>query len=141
MKAEWIDIPSVTDERGSLAFAEAERCVPFPVKRVFWIYDIPEGARRGGHVHWSCSEVVVALKGGFTMVLDDAQERISVRVDNPTRGLLVPAGIWCELIDFDPETLVVVMASEEYNSEGYTHDYETYKKTPPRRSESPLATE
>ncbi|MBQ8051214.1 MAG: FdtA/QdtA family cupin domain-containing protein [Bacteroidaceae bacterium] len=121
-----IPIPAVRDERGALAFAEAGRTIPFDVRRVFWIYDIPQEAQRGGHAHWTCSEVVVAVRGAFTMLLDDGCERREVRMDSPEKGLLVRAGVWCELKDFDPGTVLVVMASHPYDPEGYVHDYEEF---------------
>ncbi len=123
-----IEIPTVSDERGSLTFAEGEGCIPFAVRRVFWIGDVPEGAQRGGHAHWTCAEVVVAVKGAFTMLLDDGNVRSEVRMDRANVGVLVPAGVWCELRDFAPGTLLVVMASEAYDPQGYVHDYEAYKE-------------
>lgn len=123
-----IDIPSVVDARGSLAFAESLGCVPFPIARVFWIYDVPFGMQRGGHAHWSCAEVVVAVRGAFTMVVDDGRVRSEIRMDSPSRGILIPAGVWCELRDFASDSLLVVMASEPYDATGYVHNYEEYLK-------------
>ncbi len=121
-----INIPCVRDARGALVFAEAESCVPFPVKRVFWIFDVPDGARRGGHAHWECAEVVVAVSGGLKMTLDDGRLCMDVEINNPDEGLLIPAGVWCELHDFLPGTVLVVMASHPYDAEGYVNDYESY---------------
>ena len=123
-----IPIPSVGDERGCLAFAEGESTIPFPVRRVFWIYDVPCEARRGGHAHWTCAEVVVPVQGGFTMYLDDGHVRAEVRLERANVGVLVPAGVWCELRDFRPHTVLVVMASESYDAQGYVHSFEEYKK-------------
>ena len=121
-----IEIPSIADERGTLTFAEGEKCIPFEVRRVFWIGDVPAGMQRGGHAHWTCSEVVVAAKGAFTMLLDDGRIRSEVRMERGNVGVLVPAGVWCELRDFAPDTLLVVMASEAYDADGYVHDYEKF---------------
>ena len=123
-----ISFPHVVDGRGGLAFAEWPSSVPFAVKRVFWIYDVPPHAQRGGHAHWKCSEVVVAVSGGFTMVLDDGEGRTDVRLSSPTEGVVVPAGVWCELRDFVPGTVLMVMASHPYDADGYVHDYEEYLK-------------
>lgn len=123
-----IPIPNVNDERGALSFAEVGGCIPFDVRRVFWIYDIPRAAQRGGHAHWTCSEVVVPVSGGFTMCLDDGRVRVDVRMHSPSVGILVPAGVWCELKDFEPGTVLVVMASEAYDAKGYVHDYMDYKR-------------
>lgn len=123
-----IAIPNVIDERGGLVFAEADSLIPFPVQRVFWIYDVPREAVRGGHAHWVCSEFVVPVTGAFTMVVDDGQRRAKVRLERPDEGILIPAGVWCELCDFEPGTVVVVMASHHYDAGGYVHDYADYLK-------------
>mgnify|MGYP002626437223 CR=1 FL=1 len=123
-----IPIPCVGDERGRLAFAEGDSTIPFPVRRVFWIYDVPVEARRGGHAHWTCAEVVVAVQGGFTMYLCDGIAEAEVRMERADVGILVPAGVWCELRDFQPHTVLVVMASEPYGAQGYVHSFEEYKK-------------
>ncbi len=123
-----IDIPLAVDSRGSLSFATVGREVPFSVQRVFWIHDIPQGSRRGGHSHRTCSEVVVPVSGAFRMVVDDGERRAEVWMDRPNRGILVPAGVWCELLDFQPGTVLVVMASHAYDASGYCHDYSQYIK-------------
>ena len=128
MESRIISIPRIVDNRGGLAFAEGQTTVPFEIQRVFWIYDIPQKAVRGGHAHWQCSEVVVAVHGGFTMLLDDGFGREEVRLDSPDKGIVVPAGVWCELKDFAADTVLLVMASHHYDVTGYVHDYEEYLK-------------
>lgn len=128
MKSVIISIPSVKDERGSLSFAEVRKVIPFDVERVFWIYDVPCEAVRGGHAHWTCAEVVVPVSGAFTMLVDDGKERMQVRMSSPQEGVLIEPGAWCELRDFEPGTVLVVMASQAYTPEGYVHDYEEYIK-------------
>ncbi|MDY5631838.1 MAG: FdtA/QdtA family cupin domain-containing protein [Bacteroidaceae bacterium] len=123
-----IDIPIVSDSRGSLCFATNASEIPFPIQRVFWIYDVPTGEQRGGHSHRTCAEVVVAVKGRFTMTVDDGCSRCSVVLDSPSKGILIPAGLWCELSDFAPGTVVLVMASQAYDATGYINDYTLYKK-------------
>ncbi len=121
-----ITIPMATDGRGSLSFATQGQEIPFAIARVFWIHDVPEGARRGGHSHNTCSEVVVAVTGGFRMTVDNGRERRSVVMDSPNLGILIPAGMWCELSDFQPGTVVVVAASEPYDASGYCNNYNEY---------------
>ena len=123
-----ISIPGVRDERGELAFAEVQKEIPFDVRRIFWIYNVPDGAVRGGHAHWECAEVVVPVCGAFTIMLDDGQCRVSLHMTSPHEGVLIPPGVWCELRDFQPGTLLVVMASQTYNPVGYVHSYEQYLK-------------
>ena len=128
MKVDIIPIPRVFDERGALAFAESDTTIPFTIRRVFWIYDIPSKAQRGGHAHWQCSEVVIPISGAFTMLLDDGKEKRKVRMSSPDEGILVPAGVWCELKDFSPNTILLVLASHPYDPQGYEHDYNQYLK-------------
>ena len=123
-----IDLPVHSDERGCLSLAEARREIPFAVERVFWIYDVPQGAERGAHSHCECAEVVVPVCGAFDMTVDDGTERTTVHLDSPCQGILIPPGLWCQLSGFAPDTVCVVMASHPYSAEGYTHDYAEYKE-------------
>ena len=123
-----INLPEHTDNRGSLSFAVAQQEIPFSIERVFWIYDVPEGAERGAHSHNECAEVVVAIQGAFDMTVDDGTTQATVRMDAPHTGILIPAGVWCRLSNFAPNTACVVMASHPYNTAGYIHDYNTYRE-------------
>ncbi len=123
-----IEVPTVVDQRGALSFATSGEEIPFPVSRVFWIYDVPQHAKRGGHAHRECAEVVFALSGAVTFVLDDGTTRHEVRLARPTQGLLIEAWVWCELINFEPSTVLAVVASHPYDSGGYIHSYEQYRK-------------
>ncbi len=123
---ELIDIPSVTDERGTLAFATGRKEIPFDISRVFWIYDVPPGQRRGGHAHRTCAEAIFVVKGEVAIAVDDGAMRTQVLLSTPTRGLLVPAGLWCELSRFGEGTVLAVAASHPYDAEGYIHSYERY---------------
>ncbi len=123
-----INIPLATDSRGTLSFATVGHEIPFSVQRVFWIHDIPQDSKRGSHSHRTCSEVVVPVSGAFRMVVDDGRQRAEVWMDSPNQGILIPAGIWCELKDFEPGTVLLVMASQPYDASGYCHDYLQYIK-------------
>lgn len=122
-----INLPEYRDKRGCLSIAELGNGVPFAIKRVFWIYDVPEGETRGAHSHDECAEVVVPVHGAFDMMVDDGVTRTTVRLDSPHQGILIPAGVWCQLSNFAPDTVCVVMASHPYKASGYTHDYSVYK--------------
>lgn len=122
-----IDLPERKDSRGCLSFAEGRKEIPFVIERVFWIYDVPEGAERGAHSHRECAEVVVPVCGAFDMMVDDGVTRTTVHLDSPCRGILIPAGVWCRLENFAPGTICVVMASHPYNAAGYVHDYSEYQ--------------
>ncbi len=121
-----IDFPESVDDRGALSFAEASVHIPFQIERVFWIYGVPEDKVRGNHSHNESAEVVVPVAGSFDMVVDDGKCRKIVHLDSPTKGILIPTGVWCELRSFAPGTVCVVFASHPYNASGYTHDYLQY---------------
>lgn len=122
-----IDFPESVDERGSLSFAEGMQHIPFQIERVFWIYGVPEGRTRGSHSHNESAEVVVPVTGQFDMFVSDGTREMSVRMDSPKRGILIPPGVWCELRNFAPGTVCVVFASHPYNAAGYTHDFTQYR--------------
>lgn len=116
---------TVGDDRGNLTFVEGST-LPFPIKRMFWITSVPSGKNRGGHAHASCSEAVFAVQGAFTMHLSDGNIRGAVRLSAPGEGVVVPAGVWCELTDFTLDCVCVVAASQPYNAEGYVNSYSKY---------------
>lgn len=122
-----ISLPIHEDERGCLSIAEARRQVPFAIERVFWIYDVPEGGVRGAHSHSECAEVVVPVHGAFDMTVDDGFTKVTVHLDSPHVGILIPAGVWCQLSNFARGTVCVVMASHPFNASAYIHDYSVYK--------------
>ncbi len=121
-----IVLPTANDSRGELCFMEGETHIPFKIARVFYIYNVNEGASRGDHSHSTCAEVVFAVHGAFTMIVDDGTCRVAIRMNRPNMGILIPAGVWCKLTDFAPGTVCSVLASEKYDSKGYTYSYEEY---------------
>jgi hypothetical protein len=104
-------------------FAEEDRQVPFAVKRIFAIYDVPVGVGRGGHAHRAQEQFLMMLVGGCTAVIDDGESRVKEPVDTPTEGLYLPAGLWLELEDFTPGAVCVVLASGPYEEADYIRDY------------------
>lgn len=120
-----IDIPQITDSRGTLCFAQWKD-LPFEPQRVFWIYGVGQGQTRGGHAHSLCAEVVFPVCGSFDMFVDDGQTHEVVRMDSPARGIFIGKGVWCELRNFSPDAVVVVLASCEYMKDGYINDYEEF---------------
>ena len=122
-----VNLPDFKDDRGVLTFAEAGTHIPFEIKRVFWIYDVPSDKARGGHAHWTCHEVVVPVCGAFDILLDNGKARKTFHLDKPSVGVVIPAGVWCELSHFDAGTVCLVLASQAYDTEGYVNDYEEYR--------------
>lgn len=123
-----IHLPENKDERGCLAYVQGAREIPFAVERVFWIWGVPVGQSRGGHAHRTCAEVVFPLHGAFVMHVDDGHSQASVRMDSPTCGILIPAGVWCCLTDFQPGTVCLAVASQPYMPEGYINSHKDYLK-------------
>ena len=123
-----IHLASCQDKRGLLAFAEAEKEIPFPIKRVFWIYDVPQGETRGGHANWKCAEAIFPLKGSFDIYVDDGHFSRTYHLDSPCEGIVVPAGVWCLLSNFEKDTVCFVASDEEYSKDFYINDYNEYIK-------------
>ncbi len=124
-----VRLRSSRDNRGMLTFAEAMRDFPFRLERMFWITDVPPGAKRGGHAHSTCTEIVCCVRGCFRLILDNGRDRREFVLDSPTYAVIIPAGVWCSLEDFAEDSIVLVGASEEYSPEGYTWSYEDYVRS------------
>lgn len=122
-----VRLPKHSDIRGSLCVADNDNLLPFVPSRVFWITDVPADARRGGHAHWTCSEIVFAASGSFEIELDDGEACETYRLNEPNVGVLVPAGVWCELREFTEDSVCLVFASEKYDASGYVHDKSEWK--------------
>jgi hypothetical protein len=123
-----LDLPKVSDARGNLTFIESDRHVPFDIKRVFYVYDIPSGQERGAHAHRRLHQFLICLSGGLDVMLDDGVSKRTVHLNRPWRGLHVPPMIWAAEGDFDPGTVYVVLASDLYNPEDYIRDYDEFLK-------------
>ncbi|MEM5565394.1 FdtA/QdtA family cupin domain-containing protein [Psychroserpens sp. AS72] len=120
-----IDIPKISDPRGNLAVIEKD-CIPYAVKRVYYLYDVPSDAYRGGHSHNEQLEFLIALSGSFEVVLDDGKTKQRVMLNKPNKGLLIPKGIWRELDNFSSGAVCLVLASDEFDESDYIRDYKQY---------------
>ncbi len=125
-KCRMIDFPRVAERRGNLSFIESGKHVPFEIKRVFYVYDIPTGEKRGAHAHRDLEEVVLCLSGGLDVVLNDGRETKVVHLNRPNRGLYIPRLIWTNMENFYPNTVYVVLASTPYNEKDYIRDYDHF---------------
>ena len=123
---ELIDIPTFTDERGSISVMDKE--LPFEVKRVFWLHHIAEGKDRGAHALLDSEEIMVAVHGAFVVDLDDTVNKTSILLDNPNKGLMIRPGIWFRTHSYQDDGVSLILASEEYARNKYTYDYEEYKQ-------------
>jgi len=113
-----IEIPKIVDEygRGKLSFIE-KNVIPFKIKRVYYLYDVPSDAFRGGHAHKKLQQFVIALSGSFEVLLDDGKTKQKVMLNKPNKGLLIPTGVWRELDNFSSGAVCLVLASEEYDED------------------------
>jgi dTDP-4-dehydrorhamnose 3,5-epimerase-like enzyme len=125
--AEWLEFDKFSDPQGSLTPVESERHVPFPIKRVFYFYDVPAGERRGAHAHREQHHVVSCLAGSFDVILDDGARRQVVHVSRPWRGLHLPPLLWTDQVNFDGGTVGLVLASDMFDEADYIRNYEEYR--------------
>ena len=121
-----IEIPKIIDPRGNLSVIE-NQTVPFEIKRVYYLYDVPSGAFRGGHAHKNQHEVLIALSGSFEVVLDDGGQKETVMLNKPNIGLLIPTMIWRELQNFSSGSVCLVLASDVFDEADYIRDYQQFK--------------
>lgn len=122
-----ISLPKIGDERGNLSIIEQKKQIPFIIKRVHWIYDVPGGMDRGGHAFKETEEFIVALSGSFDVVVDDGTNQKTYSLNRSYFGLYIPKGIWRTMTNFSTNSLALVLSSTEYNDLDYVSDYVEYK--------------
>jgi hypothetical protein len=125
MNTKLINIPKIEDPRGNLSVIEHE-VVPFDIKRVYYLYDVPAGAERGGHAHKKLQQFLVALSGSFDVLLNDGKVEKTVTLNKPFEGLLITNGIWRELKNFSSGAVCLVVASEVFEEADYIRDFEDF---------------
>ena len=123
---ELVSLPKVTDPRGNLTFIEGGRHLPFDIRRVFYLYDVPTGSDRGAHAHRALHQFLVCLSGSFDVALDDGRQQRTVHLNRPWTGLHVPPMIWASEINFDPGSVCLVLASDRYDEADYIRDYDCF---------------
>jgi len=123
-----IDLPKISDARGNLTFIEENRHVPFDIKRVYYLYDVPGGETRAGHAHKHLHQFMIAATGSFDVTLDDGSKREKFQLNRSYYGLYIPPMLWRELNNFSSGSVCLVLASELYDEKDYIRDYETFKK-------------
>lgn len=122
---ELIAIPKIPDTRGNLSVIE-NNLIPFEIKRVYYLYDVPAGAERGGHAHIEQKEFLIALSGSFDVILNDGQTEKKVTLNKPYEGLLISEGIWRELKNFSSGSVCLVLASAVFEEQDYIRDFQNY---------------
>ena len=121
-----IELPKISDPRGNLTFVENSRHVPFEIKRVFFLYDIPTAADRGAHAHKKLEQVIICLSGSFDVALDNGKEKERIHLNRPWHGLYVPPMVWASEINFDPGSVCLVLASDLYDEAEYYRNYNEF---------------
>lgn len=122
-----IDLPKIEDPRGNLTFVEGGRHIPFDIKRVYYLYDVPGGSHRGGHAHKDLHQLLIAMSGSFDIILDDGRTRFKYHMNRSYYGLYIPPMIWREIDNFSSGSVCMVMASEFFDEDDYFRDYEGFK--------------
>lgn len=121
-----IDLPRITDERGNLTFVEGGRHVPFQIKRIFYLYDVPGGAARAGHAHKALHQVLIAMSGSFAVTLDDGYQRKKFQLNRSYYGLYIAPLIWREIDDFSSGSVCLAIVSEFFDPSDYYRVYEEF---------------
>ena len=125
MEIKIVNIPKIEDPRGNLSVIEKE-VVPFEIKRVYYLYDVPAGAERGGHAHKKLQQFLVALSGSFDVILNDGKEEKIVTLNKPFEGLLITNGIWRELKNFSSGAVCLVVASDVFEEADYFREFNEF---------------
>lgn len=123
-----IELPKIHHPSGNLTFLEANRHIPFEIKRIYYLYDVPGGATRGGHAHRQLQQLIIAMSGSFDVLLDDGQEKQRYHLNRSYYGLYICPMIWRELENFSSGSVCMALASEYYNESDYYRDYQTFLK-------------
>jgi len=121
-----LDFPVIPDHRGNLTFIEGESHIPFEIKRVFYLYDVPGGESRAGHALKDVEQVIIAMSGSFDVVLDDGSKRVRYHLNRSYTGLYVCPMIWRELDNFSSGSVCLVLASEPYDAADYLRDFDEF---------------
>ncbi|QOJ09270.1 FdtA/QdtA family cupin domain-containing protein [Nitrosomonas sp. H1_AOB3] len=122
-KCQTYNLPRINDPRGNLTFVEANRHIPFDIRRVYYLYDVPGGAERGGHAHKALHQLIIAMSGSFDIHLDDGYAKKTIHLNRSYNGLYVCPMIWREIDNFSSGAVCMVLASDYYDENDYYRDY------------------
>lgn len=125
-----VSLPKISDPRGNLTFIEGSRHVPFDIKRVYYLYDVPGGAERGGHAHRALHQLIIAMSGSFDVVLDDGSNKKRIHLNRSYQGLYVCPMIWREIDNFSSASVCMVLASNVYDEQDYYRNYVEFMHAP-----------
>ncbi len=120
------ELPKIMDPRGNLTFLESNIHLPFEIKRVFYLYDVPTGENRGAHAHKELQQFIICLSGSFDVEVDDGTDKKKFHLNRPWKGLYIPNMIWAAEVNFDPGSVCLVLASEKFDESDYYRSYSDY---------------
>jgi dTDP-4-dehydrorhamnose 3,5-epimerase-like enzyme len=123
-----LNFPKVTDFRGNLSFIEENKHVPFQIKRVYYLYDVPSGATRGGHAHRQLQQMIIALSGSFDVIVDDGYQKRKFFLNRPQYGLYISSRVWREIENFSSNSVALALVSEVYDESDYVRAYGDFKR-------------
>lgn len=123
-----INLPKISDPdgKGNLSVIEKD-ILPYPIKRVYYLYDVPSDSTRGGHAHIELNQCLIALSGSFEVILDDGKNTKRIQLNKPNKGLIIPNGIWREIENFSSGSVCLALVSAEYDEEDYIRDYQDFR--------------
>jgi dTDP-4-dehydrorhamnose 3,5-epimerase-like enzyme len=124
--AKLIEFPVAADIRGNLCFVEARRHVPFPIERVYFLYDVPSGAVRAGHAHRELNQVLIAISGSFDVSLNDGRQQELIKLNRSSVGLMIGPGVWREINNFSSNAVCLVLASSYFDEAEYIRDFDDF---------------
>jgi dTDP-4-dehydrorhamnose 3,5-epimerase-like enzyme len=125
-KCQVIELPRINEPRGNLTFVESNRHIPFPIQRVYYLYDVPGGAERGGHAHKGLRQLIIAMSGSFDIHLDDGKDKKTIHMNRSYNGLYICPMIWREIDNFSSGAVCMVLASKYYDEQDYYRDYSAF---------------
>ncbi len=118
-----VRLPRIEDVRGNLSYIEGKHHVPFPIRRVYWVYDVPGGGARDGHAYRTLEEFIVAASGSFDVAIDDGRRNQTVQLNRSYIGIYIPPGVWRTLENFSSNSVALILASQLFSEEDYLRDY------------------
>lgn len=125
MNIELIDLPKIEDVRGNISVIE-KSVLPYAIKRVYYLYDVPSGATRGGHAHKEQHEFLIPISGSFEVILKDGKQQQTITLNKPNRGLLIKSNVWRELENFSSGAICLVISSGEFDESDYIREYDDF---------------
>jgi hypothetical protein len=121
-----VELPKIHNESGNITVLENNNDIPFDIRRIYYLYDVPMGSERGGHGHYKLQQYIVAVSGSFTFILDDGINKKEFFLNDPSKALYIQSGIWREIKDFSSGSICLVLASHEYSESDYIRKYNEF---------------